>query len=77
MRSCHVYKDILKIISELPYSPEKVFAKIDMPRGRKALTWMVTPSVGSKQPACTASLAALIEAEAVFRIMGFLDLVTT
>ena len=53
----------IKIISELPYSPEKIFAKIIMPRGQRALIWMVTSSVVSKQPACTASLAALIEAE--------------
>ena len=34
-----------------------------MPRGQRALIWAITPSVVSKRPACTASLAVLIEAD--------------
>ena len=55
---------IMFIFSELPYSPEQIFAKIVMPHGRRALVWTVTPSVVLKWLACTASLVALIEAKA-------------
>ena len=70
MRGHHVYKDF----SEFPYSPERIFAKIVMPRdpaeyseGHCRLIWMVTRPLllfqSGEQPAYTALLAALLEAE--------------
>ena len=66
MRGYHVYKDI----SELPCSPAQIFAKIVMPRDQnipKGPIWTVTRLLllfqSGVQPACTASLATLLEAE--------------
>ena len=82
MRGYHVYEDI----SELPCLPEQMFAKIIMPRDQNipkgtGRFGRLQGSVlllfqSSERPACTALLAALLEAEAVFRIPGLLDLAT-
>ena len=60
--SYHVYKDI----SELPCSPEQIFAKIIMPHNHCQI-WTVTRLFllfqGGERPAYTASLAALVEVE--------------
>ena len=55
----YVYKDI----SELPCSPEQIFAKIIMPRVarifRRALIRTVTPSVVSRRPPLEISIKLL------------------
>ena len=67
----HVYKDI----SEFPHLPEQIFAKIVMPCDHAEYSegycqiWTVTRLLllfriqSGERPACTASLAALLEAE--------------